>query len=177
MNLYLIGYRGCGKSTVAPLLASHLNWEYVDTDILIEQRVGQSIREIFLQQGEAEFRRLETSVICSLPAEGNRIVALGGGAVLAEANRAWLAANGKTVWLTAPPEILWRRIHSDQTSQQRRPDLTAPGGLAEVEKMLGTRSAIYAGCADYTIDVAEMSPRQIAAHIVDWWRAVDNKPT
>lgn len=177
MNLYLIGYRGCGKSTVAPLLASHLHWEYVDTDLLIEHRVGRSIREIFLQQGEAEFRRLETEVICSLPAQGNRIVALGGGAVLAEANRAWLAVSGKTVWLTAPPEILWRRIQSDPTSQQRRPDLTAPGGLAEVEQILGTRAAIYAGCADYTIDVADLSPRQIAAHIVDWWQAVDNNRT
>ena len=177
MNLYLIGYRGCGKSTVAPLLATHLHGEYVDTDRLIEHRVGRSIREIFLQQGEAEFRRLETSVICSLPAQGNRIVALGGGAVLAEANRAWLAASGKTVWLTAPPEILWRRIQSDPTSQQRRPDLTAQGGLAEVEQILGTRAAIYAGCADYTIDVSDLSPRQIAAHIVDWWQAVDNNRT
>ena len=67
MNLYLIGYRGSGKSTVAPLVAELLNTKSVDTDQIIEEVSGQSIVEIFIDVGESGFRELETKTITSLP--------------------------------------------------------------------------------------------------------------
>jgi shikimate kinase len=175
MNLYLIGYRGSGKSSVAPLLARELNRELVDTDDLIENQTGASISQIFSQHGEPEFRRIETEIICSISSCENRVVSLGGGAPLAEQNRVWLKSNGRTIWLTAPPNVLWERISGDATSTQRRPDLTDDGGRLEVERVLATRIPIYSECADYTIDVREMSPEQIADNIARWWESVDNQ--
>ena len=175
MNLYLIGYRGCGKSTVTPLVAQRLNREFVDTDEVIVQHAGQSIAEIFTKYGEAEFRRLETDAVTAIDRAQQLVVSLGGGAILAETNRQWMKANGKTVWLTADPEVLWARINNDESSSATRPDLTDDGGLAEVRNVLAQRTELYDGCADYTINVADSSPKQVAESIACWWQTVDKK--
>ena len=175
MNLYLIGYRGSGKSTVAPLLACRLGRNSIDTDLLIEEKSGKSISQIFADQGEAEFRRLESNAIAAYEGSANLIMSLGGGAPLAEINRNWIALNGKTVWLTASAEVLYLRIIGDPSSGTTRPNLTDQGGLLELSTILATRTAVYEDCADYAIDVAEKSPEQIAEAIVDWWNSVDKK--
>jgi shikimate kinase len=173
MNLYLIGYRGSGKSSVAPLLATRLNRAVIDTDLLIEESARISISDIFSQFGAADFRARENAIIHDYPAEKKLIVSLGGGAPLSPANRNWIRENGKCVWLAAEPDVLWQRIYADDKSADQRPDLTEYGGLEEIQQLLGERTPIYAGCADFTIDVGQLPPEQIAEQIANWWNSDD----
>lgn len=173
MNLYLIGYRGCGKSTVAPLVAQRLGWKYVDTDDFIEMAGDMSIAEIFLKRGEAEFRFRETDAIAGFAALSNVVVSLGGGAPISESNRELIATSGKAVWLNADPETLWQRISADASSVTRRPDLTDSGGKAEVVELLAVRYPVYESCSDFTIEVDGLSPEEVAEYIVQWWETVD----
>ncbi len=104
MNVYLIGFRGSGKTTVGRVLAERLGLHAVDSDDLIEQAAQATIREIFQREGEAGFRDREQNVVERLAreaAEAPRVVSLGGGAILREANRNQLAASGVCIWLTA----------------------------------------------------------------------------
>jgi shikimate kinase len=166
MNLFLIGYRGSGKTTVAAALAERLGWPWVDADAELERRAGQTIKQIFEEQGELAFRDLEVAVVADLAARDRQIVALGGGAVLRDANRQALAGRGRIVWLKASPEVLWARMMADHTTAARRPNLTREGGLAEIRTLLAERTPIYASCADLEIDADERSPVEIAREII-----------
>jgi shikimate kinase len=168
VNLYLIGYRGCGKSTVAQRLAHRLWWHWVDADTYLEQQAGKSIREIFEAEGEAGFRERESRVLQELSLYNQLIVALGGGAVLRAENRSAIRGSGKTVWLQASPEQLWSRIEGDPSTSARRPNLTSQGGVEEVRRLLAERSPLYAECADLTLDTTGRSPDDLVAAIAEW---------
>ncbi len=167
MNIVLIGYRGSGKSTIGKRLASLLSRDFVDTDALIVQAAGKTIRDIFEAEGETGFRRHESDAIASLAARDGLVIALGGGAVLNPANMAALKAhrNATVVWLRATPEILHARIEADTATNATRPNLTAGGGLAEVQKLLAMRTPLYAAACDLTLDVAAISTEQAAAEL------------
>ena len=176
MNLYLIGYRGSGKSSVAPILADLLCTRSVDTDEIIETISRHTIAQIFTAYGEAGFRRLESDALKRFPQEEETLViSLGGGAPIQPENRNWMQQHGKTVWLMASPEVLWERIRGDDSSPSRRPALTDQDGLEEVREMIARRNPVYSECADYTIDVTSLSPEQIAADIACWWNSVDKQ--
>lgn len=173
MNLYLIGYRGCGKSTIAPLVAEALSasgalWETIDADDAVEEIAGMSIAEIFSEFGEAKFRKLEAEVIRSLSKQNQLVVSLGGGAPIIELNRRRICETGKSIWLRAEADLLWERISVDSQSAQQRPDLTSSGGLQEVVQLLKHRDPIYAECADFTIEIERQSPSEISRQIVSW---------
>jgi shikimate kinase len=178
MNLYLIGYRGSGKSTIAPLVAVALQrkgsrWESVDADDLVESDAGMSIARIFAEQGESDFRRRETLVLSQLAKQSNLVVSLGGGAPVFGANRELIASSGKTVWLSAESDLLWQRISADDANRKQRPNLTAHGGREEVDRLLEQRRPVYEACADYTIDIGDLSPQEIADRIVNWLETDD----
>lgn len=168
MNLYLIGYRGSGKTTVAAELARLLGWKWLDADEEIEQRAGKTIKEIFASSGEQSFRDLEAAVIADLAELSDRVIALGGGAVLREESRMAIRASGKVVWLQASAGVLYRRISGDASTAERRPNLTAAGGLAEVERLLAIRAPLYAACADLTLDAEASLPAELASQIAIW---------
>lgn len=173
MNLYLIGYRGSGKTTVGRLVADEMGWPFVDTDAEIEKSAGQPIREIFTQHGEEEFRRLESLAIDKASELKGTIVSLGGGACQRKSNREALAGSGKSVWLTGDAETLWQRISLDFGSDAQRPNLTGLEGLEEVKQLLEQRHENYDACADYRIDTRELPVQQVASQIVQWWNSVD----
>ena len=173
MNLYLIGYRGCGKSTVAPLIGQRLGWKSVDADDLVESDAKSTIAEIFAEHGEAQFRKLETHVIERISSESGLVVSLGGGAPMFPVNRELMAGSGKAVYFSASWRVLWSRIAQDETTEDRRPDLTDLGGQAEVEQLLKSRVPVYEACADYTINVDVSSPQEIADAIVNWFQSDD----
>ena len=116
-GIYLVGFMGCGKSTVGRALAGRLGWSFFDIDSEIEEAEDRPIAGIFAARGEAEFRRIETEAIgrrvarveCGSPA----VVALGGGAFAIESNRELLEDNGITVWLDCPFEMVARRVAGD----------------------------------------------------------------
>lgn len=164
--LFLIGYRGSGKTTVAAELAGALGWDWADADELIERRAGKSIRQIFDEDGEPAFRELESAVVAELAQRERTVVALGGGAVMRDENRQAIRGRGKVVWLKAPAELLAERIAGDPTTAARRPALTDQGGLAEIRELLAQRQGVYAACADMAVDVEGRTPAEIARLIL-----------
>ncbi|QDT69544.1 Shikimate kinase 2 [Planctomycetes bacterium MalM25] len=166
-----MGYRGCGKSTVARLLAERLDWQAIDSDDEIEHEAGVSIAEMFATQGEPAFRDLEERVVARLAQREKTVVALGGGAVLREETRDRLGAAGPVVWLTASAETLAARIAGDASSADRRPSLTGQSGaagLGEVERVLAEREPIYRDCATVAMDADGRTPAAIADEIAAW---------
>jgi shikimate kinase len=167
--LYLIGYRGCGKSTVGRGLAQRLGLTAVDTDARIEEASGQSIREIFATEGEAGFRDREAAAIAQVAAEQTRtVVSLGGGAILRPANRELLSTTGQCIWLQASAEQLYRRICGDVASAERRPQLSDRGGFAEVVELLAAREPLYRELAQKIVQTEGKTPDEVVAEIVDW---------
>ena len=167
MNLYLTGYRGSGKSTVANILAELLGWAVLDSDDQIEILVGKTITQIFETEQEAGFRKWESTVIEGLALLDKTVIALGGGAVLAESNRNRIAESGKAVWLKVSAETSHARITSDEISASQRPNLTQTGGIEEIEQMLAVRTPIYKSCADLIVDADSKTPSEIATTIFD----------
>jgi len=170
MNLVLIGYRCTGKTTVGRILAENLGWPLVDTDTLIQQRAGKSIKDIVAAGGWPEFRRLEREVIADVAAGDRQVISAGGGAILDEANRKALRAGGRVVLLTAAPEIIWQRMKADPKTLAERPNLTDSGGIAEVRNVLAEREAAYQAACHYAVPTDRYSPDEAAARILEWFK-------
>lgn len=166
MTVTLIGYRGTGKSTVAPLVAAHWGWDWIDADAEIERRAGKSIRDIFAEGGEPAFRRLERAVMADLLQRDRSIVAAGGGAVLNGDTRREMIAAGPVVWLQASAETIAHRLSADGTTGTRRPNLTSRGGLQEIEELLAIREPLYRECATHVIQTDQLDAEEIAARIL-----------
>jgi shikimate kinase len=163
--LFLIGYRGSGKTTVGRLVADRLGWDFLDADSVLEDRYGRTIREIFAAEGEAGFRDKEAAVLADLCKRTNTVIATGGGIVLQEENRQQLKRHGFVAWLTANPATLLDRIQADPTTAERRPALVG-GGLAEIEQLLALREPLYRACVDVVVPVGALSPEQAADAIL-----------
>lgn len=168
VHLYLTGYRGCGKSTVARLLADRLHLPLIDTDLLVEQAAGKSIAEIFEQDGEPLFREIEAKVVQQL-AQSNQaaVIALGGGAILRDSSRNWIRESGWVVWLMASPETLAQRIAGDATTNSRRPSLSNLGVLEEVRAILAKREPLYNVVSHVEYDTQACSMTELAECIAD----------
>jgi shikimate kinase len=165
-TIFLIGYRGTGKTSVARLLAERLGRDWIDADDEIERRAGKAIADIFAEDGERAFRDLEAEVVAELCRWRRSIVALGGGAVLSEANRTAIRLAGVVVWLTATVDTLERRLEADESTASRRPNLTTSGGRAEIENVLATREPIYRACATFEVDTEDKTPTQVVDEIL-----------
>lgn len=163
VNLYLIGMMGAGKTTIGRLLAKQLDYQFFDTDVVIEQAAGQSVSEIFAESGEAAFRQLETKVLAELSPYTQLAIATGGGAVLRRENWGYLR-HGVVVWLDVPLNQLYQRLQSDNS----RPLLNHQGtGLKEkLRTLLEQRQHLYAQ-ADVRVTIKPReSPTEIAEQIV-----------
>ena len=170
MLITLIGYRGCGKSTVAPALAARLGWDWADADAVLEAKAGKSIREIFAESGEPEFRRLERETLIALLQRDRLVLAAGGGAILNPETRADFRKAGPVVWLKADVATLQARIAADTTTAARRPNLTATGGTAEIAQLLAVREPLYRETATLVLD----SSRSVDEVVEEIVRAVAN---
>src|SRR5215831_1980952 len=134
--IFLVGFMGAGKTTVGQSLAKELGYEFIDLDDVIAAQTGKSVQQIFLELGEAEFRRLETDAIRSCGNQLREVVALGGGAYVSKVNRELLRRMGKTIWLECPLEVCMQRITGDQS----RPLL---GDYAAMKELLDNRRDAY----------------------------------
>lgn len=168
--LYLIGPRGSGKSSVARLLAPRMGWDWVDADSLLESRARRTIRQIFADQGEPTFRRMESEILRELSTRENLVIATGGGIVLSPENRSILAQTGGCVWLTADATTLHTRISGDPGSTESRPNLSV-GGLKEIEETLARRENLYRECAGLKLETGSRSTEELAEAILAWWTA------
>lgn len=108
----LVGFMGCGKSTVGRILALRLHWPFKDTDALVEEHEGMKVAEVFRKKGEPYFRELETRIALSTPEEGERVMALGGGGFNA-ATIPHLNRLGPTIHLDLSFQEVSRRVGKD----------------------------------------------------------------
>ncbi|MGN6370428.1 MAG: shikimate kinase [Phycisphaerae bacterium] len=162
MNITLIGYRGSGKSSVGRRLAEMLGMGFVDTDVLIVERAGCTIKEIFEREGEAGFREREAVAMREAASLANTVIAAGGGAVLRQENVAAMKGCGKVVWLQGDVQTLYRRIQGDGATSANRPNLTSTGGIEEVRLLLAKREPLYRAAADHVVDISKISVEQVA---------------
>lgn len=165
VNLFLIGYRGAGKSGVGQLLAQRLGWHFIDADLLLERTHGKSIGAIFAEEGEASFRDKEEAILISLRELRNCVVATGGGVVLRESNRRRLRALGKVVWLMADVDTISQRLKNDLSNAQRRPDLTV-GGITEIQENIAMREPLYQDCADVVVSTTGESIQGVVENLL-----------
>jgi shikimate kinase len=171
-HLALIGYRGSGKSTVGPAVAALCQLLPLDADLEIERKAGKAIREIFFEQGESYFRDLETQTLRELVAREPAVLSLGGGVILREENRR-LLKKCFTVWLTAPPEVLLRRLREDVEKRAQRPSLTGLPQAEETARLLSEREPFYASCADLTLKTDQHTVESAAETILKAWQTHD----
>jgi shikimate kinase len=163
--IFLIGYRGSGKTSVARELAAQLGYDWIDADNVVEGEAGKTIATIFADGGEAAFRDWETRVVAALSRKRRAVVALGGGAVLRVENRRAICAAGPVVWLTASVDTILERVAADSTTSSRRPNLTTAGGRAEIEDLLAMRTPFYRQCATLVVDTEGKTPAEVAGEI------------
>ncbi|MFP4136664.1 MAG: shikimate kinase [Candidatus Acetothermia bacterium] len=163
-NVYLIGFMGAGKSTVAPELADELDREWVDTDDLIEDEAGLSIPEIFEYYGENRFREIETKIIRKVSQEGEKVVAVGGGAPMEEENWKRLKSTGQVVYLEVSPGEVMERIGNDG-GRPLLADLNREEREDKVKQMLKDRHPRYVK-ADHVVLCDGVGTGTIAEEIV-----------
>jgi len=168
--LVLVGYRGTGKSSVAPLVARSLGWPWLDMDCVLAERAGRSIRELFATEGEAGFRRREAALLEELATQEPLVLAAGGGIVLWEENRRRLEPL-PVVWLRASPSTIHQRLRRDPRTSLDRPPLTPLSERAEIELLLREREPLYRAVAKLCIDTDELAIEAIAERIVRWIRS------
>jgi shikimate kinase len=164
LNIYLIGMMGSGKTTVGQLLASHLEYRFLDTDALIEKVAGQSIPDLFASQGESTFRQLESQVLSELSAYACQklAIATGGGIVLQRENWSYLH-HGIVIWLDVDVAVLCDRLRQDAT----RPLLQGTDADVKLQTLLQQRQPLYAQ-ADLHITVQEQdTPEHVVAQILE----------
>lgn len=162
-NIILIGMRGGGKSTVARLLSQKLGRKFADLDEMIEKREGIAIPEIVEKYGWSYFRDRESEIVKKAAKQKNMIISTGGGVINRPENIAALKQRGVLVFLSAPADVLARRIEGDQG----RPRLTeAASTLHEVEAVLAERKKLYEAVADIVIDCTNLSPEEEVEEIL-----------
>jgi shikimate kinase len=152
-TIALVGMPGGGKSTVGRQLARHCGRRFFDSDKEIENRTGSAIRSIFEKRGEAFFRDIEQEVIRDLLAQGNAIIATGGGAILRESNRQLLRDNATVVYLRSRPEDLFRRLRHDT----RRPLLQVRDPLQTLRDLFAARDPLYQEASHFVIETGRPS--------------------
>ena len=153
MLISLIGMPGGGKSTVGRQLARRLGVDFIDTDAVIEQRVGMTIPAFFERDGESAFRAIETDVLAELSHERSGVLATGGGIVLAAANRETLRRHSTVVYLKATPRELVRRVRADG----RRPLLAGQDPLVRLRQLYAQRDPLYRETAHFVIETGRPS--------------------
>lgn len=146
VSLFLVGMMGCGKSRTGNLLAKTLGYCFFDSDSLIEQLAQKDIPTIFAEEGEVEFRYIESQVLKELGAYKRCVVATGGGAVVQRINWSYLQ-NGIVIYLKAEPDILAKRVLMDGTAN--RPMLKGAGEdmeatLKKINGLMDKRKELYA---------------------------------
>jgi len=165
-QIALIGFMGTGKSTVGPLLAARLGYDFFDLDVLVAARAGLSIPEIFAREGEPAFRRREREMLLAVSGRPGQILATGGGVVLDPANVAALRAGGLVVWLNASLSAILSRVGRGGG----RPLLAEPEPSVAVARLLAEREHLYRGAADLTVDTTGLPAVEVADRVADWSR-------
>ncbi|WP_432713350.1 shikimate kinase [Pedobacter sp.] len=143
MKIFLIGFMGCGKTTLAKKLAVRLGYQLIDLDHLIEEKLGTTVASFFAEHGETAFRQLESDTLKSLDQDQNAIIATGGGTPCYFDNMAWMNANGKTIYIEMPAAALAKRLENAKTKRPLIKDLDHTALLHFIKQKLLERAPHY----------------------------------
>ena len=162
-NIILIGYMGCGKTTLGKKLSYKERVALLDTDKMIEKKQDMTISEIFAMQGEEAFRQMETDCLKEIAGYLDRyIISVGGGLPLREENRKLLKKLGCVIYLRAKPDTIYGRLKNDVT----RPLLQGTDPEKKIREMLLVRGPVYEQAADAVVDVDEKGYEAIIKEIL-----------
>jgi len=157
--IYLLGFMGCGKTTVGALLARELAWPFIDLDATLEAGQGMSIRKIFEQSGEPFFRELERAALTEVSKSSPAVIALGGGTFVQEPNVKFIReSGGATIWLDCPAEELERRCQGLTTRPLFRDSLSF--------QQLYRQRLPYYQQAEFQVATGGKAPREVVAQIL-----------
>ena len=162
-NFVLVGFMGCGKSTVGRRLASITGHRFVDADELIIKDQGKSIAAIFAESGEEVFRQIEERILADLVGVAGIVLSTGGGAILREANLESLKKTGIIIWLDAQPDVLFERA----MRSGRRPLLQTDHPRQAFDTLLATRRPIYESLADLRFDSTGIDHEEVARKVLE----------
>lgn len=157
---YLAGFMASGKSTIGPIVANILGWDFFDLDKEIEKRENKKITKIFEENGEEYFRRKETETLKQISESDNLIISLGGGTLIIKENREFIKKSGNLIFLSSSPEVAYRRLKH----KKDRPILltdpneeeTQNAAMERIELLMKERMEYYKK-ADYYIDTDKES--------------------
>ena len=152
---YLAGFMTAGKSTIGPILANTLGWEFYDLDKEVEKKEGTKITELFNRRGEEYFRKSETEILRKLSGRNEVIISLGGGAIASDENFRIIKSSGKIIYLKSSPEIVYKRLRF----KRDRPAFIFEGDelpskeefLQRINELLEARKKYYEQC-DFIVD-------------------------
>jgi len=162
LSVALVGMPGSGKSTVGRQLARHLGLDFLDSDTVIEQRLGMPIRDWFAQRGEEAFRDEEQAVIDDLTQRPHAVLATGGGAVLRPSNRNALHSRCHVFYLRSSPEELFRRLRHDT----QRPLLQVDDPLKRLRELYRDRDHLYRRTAHFVVEAARPSVQGLTSMVL-----------
>lgn len=161
-NIFLIGFMGSGKSTIAKLLSKETSRELVEMDETIEAEENMTINEIFEKYGETYFRDLESQLIERIAQKGGAVVSCGGGAVLREENISNMKKNGLVVYLSATPQTIYERVRHSTN----RPLLNGNMNVEYIQELMEKRLPMYENATDVVVDVNKKEKTEILEEIV-----------
>lgn len=161
-NIFLIGYMGTGKSTIAAQLAKGYDMEVLEMDELLAAREKMLIPDIFSKYGEEYFRDAESSLLEEICSQDNKIVSCGGGVVLRKQNVDNMRKSGRIVLLTARPETILERVKDDNN----RPLLAGNKTVAFIREMMEKRREKYEGAADFIVQTDDKQVADICDEMI-----------
>lgn len=160
-NIFLIGFMGCGKSTVSEYLCRKYGMKKVEMDEQIEKDEGKTIQEIFAENGEEYFRELETALLKRLQASDNLVVSCGGGTAMRACNVQEMKKHGKIVLLLAAPQTVYERVRYSHD----RPLLEGNMNVEYISALMEKRNPKYQAAADVVIATDHKSAAEISKEI------------
>ena len=162
-NIFLIGFMGCGKSTVAVELQNLYRMQVREMDQMIVDRAQMSIPQIFEKYGEGYFRDLESKLLKEIGADSNQVVSCGGGVVLRQENVLEMKQSGNIVLLTAKPETILVRVLEDNN----RPILQGKKTVKDISELMEKRREKYEMAADIVLETDDKSIQEICEEVIN----------
>ena len=168
MNLYLVGYRCTGKSSVGRIVSDALGWIFVDMDSELQAAEGRDVEQIVQNDGWEYFRRLETNLLQRLSGGSRQVIATGGGVVTSPANVSRMHSSGKVVWLHGRANTIAQRMAADHHTGGQRPPLRGKDSVGEIEEILAERLPLYQQAMHFRVDTDDLSPLAVAERVLAW---------